>query len=122
MNQQLLSLMGRATQDAQILTAKSGKDYAKFGVAVNEFRGPEKGESTTFIDVVGFGKQPKAVAKRIRKGDIVIVCGKPEAQAYENKNGELIGKLSVQASYVYNYTVPAYLRKDAEATGEDSEE
>lgn len=54
MNQQTIVLMGRATRDGEELTAKSGKEYSRFGVAINEYRGKEKDEEVNFYDVVAF--------------------------------------------------------------------
>ncbi len=106
MNQQVLHVLGRATQDGQLLESKAGKEYSKFSIAVNEFRGEEKGESTTFIDVVGFNKQTKTATQKIKSGDIIWASGRPEAQAYMSKDGELKAKLSMQAQYIYAYTTP----------------
>jgi single stranded DNA-binding protein len=106
MNQQMLTIMGRSTQDAQKLETKSGKEFTKFAVAVNEYRGKETGEVTTYFDVVSFSRMPKAAAKKVRKGDVVMISGRPEVQAYESKEGELKAKFSVNASFVYVYSRP----------------
>lgn len=49
---------------------------------------------------------------KIRKGDVVLVLGRPEATAYESKDGELKANLSVQANYISLYSAPEYLRKE----------
>jgi len=93
--QQLL-LLGRATKDAEVLESKQGKKYAKFGMAVNEYMGKEKGSTAYFYDVLIFNKSvPKA--DRIKKGDLIILNGKPNAEAYISKEGEAKAKMIVYA-------------------------
>ncbi len=111
MNQQTLVLMGRATRDAETLTTKTGKEFSKFGMAINEYRGQDRQDEVSFYDVVGFSNQTKVVGKRVRKGDVVLVFGKPEASAYQSKDGELKANFSVSANYINLFSAPEHLRK-----------
>lgn len=96
MNMQKLILLGHATRDAENKEAKSGKDYATFGMAVNRYLGKEKGADTTFYECIVFGKkQVEKVAEKIKSGDLVLVTGRPEAEAYLSKEGEAKSKLTV---------------------------
>ncbi len=78
-------VVGRATKDAEELSSKAKKKYAKFSVAVNEYLGKDKEEKSYFYDVLVFGKTSKNVAEKIKKGDLVVISGKPEAEAYISK-------------------------------------
>jgi len=106
MNQHQLVLMGRATRDAEVLESKAGKEYSKFAIAVNEYRGKIKGGVTSFYEIVGFTAQTKNACRNIHKGDMVFVTGRPEVQAYKALDGELRAKLSVNAEYICGYNKP----------------
>lgn len=122
MNQHTLVLMGRATRDAEVLESKSGKEYAKFGFAVNEYRGPEREEATYFYEIVSFSKQPRALARKVQRGDILLVAGKPEINTYQSKGGETKVSVSVLANHLTLYGVPAFARRrnDSESAETDS--
>ena len=99
--QQLL-LVGRATKDGEVFESKKGKKFGAFSVAVNRYtdkdkKGKEKEEHTTFYEIVSFGKRGEAVSEYIKKGDLMSVMGRPEAQAYLSKDGEAKAKLKVVA-------------------------
>lgn len=94
---QQLIVLGRATKDGEVLASKEGKNYAKFGVAVNEYLGTEKDERTTFYNVLIFNKSHEK-AERIKKGDFVMVEGRPEAEAYLSNEGEAKASMTVFAN------------------------
>jgi len=97
MDFQQIMILGRATKDAEYLTSKDGdKKYGKISVAVNEYHGKEKGEDTTFYDVLIFNKTAEKVAK-IKKGNSVLVQGTSKANAYINKKGEAVATMSIFA-------------------------
>ncbi|MBL8015298.1 MAG: single-stranded DNA-binding protein [Candidatus Doudnabacteria bacterium] len=101
MDIQKLTLLGRATRDAELIEPKAGNQFAVFTIAVNRplphKESKEKGkkeaaeqeEATTFYDLVCFGvDRAKIVENRIKKGDLVWAEGRPEVAAYLSKDGE----------------------------------
>ena len=89
MNMQKLLLLGRATKDAELIEAKSGKPFVAFSLAVNRYLGKERGEETQFYDCVIFTKSDvEKAATTIKKGDLIALDGRPEAEAYLTKEGE----------------------------------
>ena len=96
MNMQQLLIMGRATKNAEVLESKEGKKYARFSVAVNEYRGKENDERTTFYNVLIFNKTSIG-ADKISKGDLVMVDGRPDTDAYISNDGEAKANLIVVA-------------------------
>ncbi|MBN1916127.1 single-stranded DNA-binding protein [Candidatus Dojkabacteria bacterium] len=104
--QQLL-LVGRATKDGKVHNSKKGKKFGTFSLAVNRYiekadnkKGSskeEKKEETTFYEIVSFGKKGEAVSERIRKGELIVVTGRPAAEAYLSKDGEAKAQLKVVA-------------------------
>ncbi|KXK08724.1 MAG: single-stranded DNA-binding protein [Candidatus Dojkabacteria bacterium] len=98
MNLQQLFLLGRSTRDAEVLESKEGKSYAKFSLAVNEFRqtGAERETYTQYYNVLVFGKR-SGRAEAIKKGDLVMVDGRPDVDAYLSNDGEPKASLIVFA-------------------------
>lgn len=94
--QQLL-ILGRATKDAEVLESKEGKSYARFSLAVNEYMGKDRDERTTFYNVLVFNKTATSI-KKITKGDLVMVDGKPDTDAYIANDGSAKANLVVLAN------------------------
>jgi|SRR3972149_10587485 len=87
---QQLFLLGRATKDAEVAESKNGKPYAKFSLAVNEYlggKGKEKSEKTYFYNALIFNKSLER-ADMIKKGDLVMVDGRPDVDPYISNEGE----------------------------------
>jgi single-strand DNA-binding protein len=97
MSMQQLLVLGRATKDGEVLASKDGKNYAKFSVAVNEYLGAKKEERTSFFNVLIFNKSYERVDK-VKKGDYVMVEGRPEADAYLSNEGEAKASMTVFAN------------------------
>ena len=60
------------TADAEAKTSKKGTAYTPFSVAVND----GKNGKVTYFPIVAFGKVGEAVAKVIKKGQLVLVEGR----------------------------------------------
>ncbi|MEB3189054.1 MAG: single-stranded DNA-binding protein [Snowella sp.] len=93
--QQLL-IMGRATKNAEILESKEGKSYARFSVAVNEFVGSDREQKVTYYNCLVFNRN-SINAIKIQKGDLVMVDGRPDVDAYLSNEGEAKANLIVVA-------------------------
>lgn len=119
MDNHVLGVMGRATANALQLETKAGKDFTKFTVAVNDYRGPDKERLSAFYEVVCFSRQPRSVAKAVQKGDTVMVIGKPEIQAYQAKTGEPKAKIGINANYITLFGIPKHLRTEVIAEADE---
>ena len=97
MNLQQLLLMGRATKDAEVLDSKEGKKYARFSLAVNEYLNKTKESKSYFYNILIFNKT-SVNAEKIKKGDLVMVDGRPEVDAYLSNEGEIKGNIVVVAN------------------------
>ena len=85
MDYQEITLVGRATADAEAKQSKEGDiDYTTFSVAVND----GKNDKPTFFPVTAFGKLGNAAAKYITKGHEVLVKGRIEVS--ENKRFNVV--------------------------------
>jgi single-strand DNA-binding protein len=96
---QQIFLLGRATKDAEVSESKGGKPYAKFSLAVNEYIGSkdkEKQEKTYFYNVLVFNKSLER-ADMIKKGDLVMVDGRPDVDPYISGEGEAKASMVIYA-------------------------
>lgn len=96
MNLQQLLVMGRSTIDAEVLVSREGKKYARFSVAVNEYLGRDKEEKTSYYNCLIFNKTAEN-ASSIKKGDLVMVDGRPDVDAYISNDGEAKANLVLVA-------------------------
>ena len=96
MDLQQLLLVGRATKDAEVLESKEGKTYGKFSMAVNEYRGKDNEEGTSFYNILVFNKTAPNIDK-IQKGGMVMIQGRPSVDPYLSKEGEPKASLVVFA-------------------------
>lgn len=96
MDVQKLMLSGHTTHDAEKVNSKNGKDFVKFGVAVNRYLGKEKGNEVTFYECLEFSeKRAEKALETIKKGDRVLISGRPQVDPYLSKDGEAKAAMSV---------------------------
>lgn len=99
MDYQHITILGRAVADAQQFNDKNKKQYAAFSVAVNRYLGKEKGHVTTYYDCVLFdAKAAPKVLEKVKKGTLIALQGRPEADGYLTKQGEPKAQLKVLVS------------------------
>ena len=76
---------GNLTKEPEIVkTKRDNLVVVKFVVATNHFKA-KGGHDTTFHNVVAFGKQAENCLKYLKKGSQVVVGGRQEHRAYEQK-------------------------------------
>jgi len=93
---QKLLLVGRATADAEVVKAKKGDSFISFSLAANRYLGKEKGDEVQFYDCLIFGKGRTEIAStQIKKGTLIFLEGRPEAEAYLSKAGEAKARIKV---------------------------
>lgn len=95
MDMQHLIVFGRAVKDSELLESKKGKKFAVFTVAVNRYLGKDKESEVTYYDCLCFLPSAEKLVEKVKKGDRILVQGRPEAEAYTNKDNEAVGKLKV---------------------------
>lgn len=91
---QQIYILGRATRDGEIVKGKEG-DYARLSVAVDDTYGKDA-KKTTYYHVVIFNKTHER-AVNVRKGDLVLIDGRPDVDAYITKDGEAKASMVVFA-------------------------
>ncbi len=105
MNVNVVVLAGRLTRDPEVRHTPIGTAVAELGLAVNRIwsdrQTGEKKEDTTFVDITVFGKQVEAVGAYLRKGSTVLIEGRLQLDAWEDKQtGQKRTKLKVVADSV----------------------
>ena len=76
---------GNLTKEPEIVKTKNENlVVVKFVVATNHFKA-KGGRDTTFHNVVVFGKQAEKCLQYLKKGSQVVVGGRQEHRAYEQK-------------------------------------
>jgi len=96
------ALGGNLTSDPELRHLPSGSPVCDIRMAANEdhkTKEGEKKETTTFVQVVAWGKLAEACGKYLSKGDCVLVKGKLRYQQWE-KDGDIQSKLFINAESV----------------------
>lgn len=78
-----LSLAGNLGRDAEHKTTQSGQELCSFAVAVNVGFGENK--TTVWVDCTRWGKGAEGLARILRKGSKVAVCGELSMREHNGK-------------------------------------
>lgn len=92
-----ITVSGRVGADAEMRQAGQS-DVLSFRMASNDFRHKEK--VTDWVSVSMFGQRAAKVAPYITKGASVVVRGKGYVRTYQNREGQTVAALEVDASDV----------------------
>jgi len=82
-------LFGNLTRDPELKSLPSGIKVVSFGLATNRTWKDKNGvkqDSTTFHNIVSFGKQAEIMAQYLKKGRGVFIEGRIENRSWDDKN------------------------------------
>lgn len=83
-------ICGRVTKEIDLRALPSGSKVASFSLATNhnyKTQDGEKKETTTFHNIVAFGKTAEIIGQYVVKGQELYVEGRIDNQTYEKKDG-----------------------------------
>lgn len=92
-------VMGNLTKDVELRNTPSGKAVADVGVAINEQRKDQAGETiqeTTFVDATFWGRTAEIAAEYLSKGSPVLIEGRLKQEQWET-DGQKRSKLKIVA-------------------------
>lgn len=99
MNKTLIT--GRIANDLELKKTQSNKSVLHFTVAVKRDRKDSEGNyNADFIEVQCWEQKAEYLSNYAKKGTMVGVCGRLETNTYENKNGQKIKSVFIQAESV----------------------
>ncbi len=78
-------LSGRLTADVELKSTNSGKNYARFSVAVNRTFSKDE---VDFINCMVWEKKAEFISQYFKKGDGIELNGEIRVSSYETENGE----------------------------------
>jgi len=82
-------LFGNLTRDPELKSLPSGIKVVSFGLATNRTWKDKNGvkqESTSFHNIVSYGKQAEIIAQYLKKGRSVFIEGRIETRSWDDKN------------------------------------
>lgn len=92
-----ITVSGRVGADAELRRAGES-DVLSFRMASNDFRHKEK--VTDWVSVSMFGKRAASIVQYVTKGSSVVVRGKGYVRTYQNRDGQTVAALEVDATDV----------------------
>jgi len=84
-------LIGRLGKDPELKHTSNGKTVCNFSLATSEKwtgQDGQKNESTTWHNIVAWGKQAEVMNEYLRKGQEVYIEGRIDNRSYEDKDGK----------------------------------
>ena len=81
-------IVGNLTRDPELATIPSGQKVCKFGVATNRVwkdKSGAKQESTSYHNIVVWGRQAETSAQYLKKGQQVMIEGRIETRSWDDK-------------------------------------
>ncbi|MEI8174326.1 MAG: single-stranded DNA-binding protein [bacterium] len=81
-------IVGNITRDPELTAIPSGQKVCKFGVATNRVwkdKSGAKQESTSYHNIVVWGRQAETSAQYLKKGQQVMVEGRIETRSWDDK-------------------------------------
>ncbi len=102
MNLNKVFLLGRLTADPQLRTTASGQNVATFSIATNRvWTGPAgKKEDVQFHNIVVWGRQADVAQRFLAKGGLVLVEGRIQTRAWDDKQGQKRKTTEIVADYL----------------------
>jgi len=95
-------LIGNLGKDPELKFTQSGKAVVNFSLATSERwsdQSGEKKESTTWHNIVAWGKQAEVMNEYLKKGSQVYIEGRIDNRSYDDKEGnkKYISEVVVQS-------------------------
>jgi len=81
-------IVGNLTRDPEMTAIPSGQKVCKFGVATNRVWKDKNGsrqESTTYHNIVVWGRQAETSAQYLKKGQQVMIEGRIDTRSWDDK-------------------------------------
>jgi single-strand DNA-binding protein len=81
-------IVGNLTRDPELTTIPSGQKVCKFSVATNRVwkdKSGAKQESTSYHNIVVWGRQAETSAQYLKKGQQVMIEGRIETRSWDDK-------------------------------------
>ena len=113
--------IGNLTRDPEVKHLPSGDSVAEVSIAINERYKTKSGEqktSTTFVNVVMWGRMADTAGQYLKKGSAVLILGKLQMDTWE-KDGKTQHRLKVRAT---NWQFIGGKRDSDEAREEEPDE
>ncbi|CAK1253912.1 single-stranded DNA-binding protein [Fructobacillus cardui] len=93
-----VTLIGRVTRDIEPKYTNNGTAVASFSLAVErDFKNQNGEKETDFFNVVTWRKGAEIIAQYAGKGSLLAVEGRLETRSYENRDGQRVNVVEVNA-------------------------
>ena len=80
-------IVGNISSDVELKQTQSGTSVCSFNVAVNRFAKDTSETKVDFFTVVAWQAKAEFVSRFFTKGKPILVCGRLENRAWNDKNG-----------------------------------
>ena len=96
-----VSLVGRLTEDPELLTTNKGASYCRFTIAVRrQVKRSEGVQDTDYIDCIAWRKTAETLYQYFYEGYLIGISGKVVSSSYE-KDGKTYKRQEILASEIF---------------------
>ena len=110
-----LNIAGRIGKDAVTRNTKGGDSVTSFSVAVDRYK---KDDGPLWVNVSIWGNRGEKLEQFLVKGKGVAISGEMDLQTYENKDGETVTQVVLNANQI---TLLGGGQKEERQPGDESE-
>ena len=110
-----LTIAGRIGKDAVTRNTKGGDSVTSFSVAVDRYK---KDDGPLWVNVSIWGTRGEKLEQYLTKGKSVAISGEMDLQTYENKDGDTVTQVVLNANQI---TLLGGGQKEEREPGDESE-
>jgi len=92
-------LVGRVASDVDCRTTKTGKNLAKFSVAIPR-RNANGEDAADFFDVTAWNRTAETCGRYVKKGEKVYIEGRLNRSTWDTGDGQKRSRVEVSATFV----------------------
>lgn len=81
-----LTVLGHVGRTPELSITPTGKPVVKFSIAVT-YKGSDGKEATSWYNCTAWNSLAEMIDKYVKKGQMVLVVGRPEIKIYETRDG-----------------------------------
>lgn len=98
---------GNVGREPELQTTDSGKQYARFSMAVDSFSaGKEEKDTPMWLNIVAWSQLAEQVSKVVKKGSLVLVSGRLAVRSYTGNDNKERTSVEVIANVVQVLPMP----------------
>lgn len=86
----IININGRLGKNAEVIQGKSGNEFIKYSVAIDEYNPETKQNDTVWLNVIDGTEKTKKMIQYLTKGKLINLVGNDRVTIFNGQNGPMI--------------------------------